>query len=82
MKIYTYAAVDPDAPAVAIARIWLGPKKSDWHPVIFTAENTGLAFAQAMTWWENESAKADKRRGPRKPKPQTQQPDAEVGDVI
>jgi hypothetical protein len=84
MKIYTFAAVDPEAPVGAIARLWLGPKKSDWHPVIFSADNTGQAFAQAMAWWNDELARTAAKMQPRKPqapKPQPQSTD-DLGDVI
>ena len=82
MKVYTYAATDSEAPAGAIARIWLGPgKKQGWHPVIFSADTTEAAQANAEAWWQAEIEKADKRRGPRKPKV-SPAPAADVGDVI
>lgn len=81
MNIFTFTATDDTAPAGAIARIWLGPgKKQGWHPVIFSADTAEAAQANAEAWWETEFNKADKRRGPRKPK--AQQADADVGDVI
>lgn len=33
----------------------------------------------AEAWWETESAKVDKRRGPRRTK---EQPSADIGDVV
>lgn len=79
MKIFTFTATDPEAPVGAIARIHLG-KKEGWHPVIFSSDTAEAAQANAEAWWETESAKVDKRRGPRRTKEQPQA--ADPGDVI
>lgn len=54
MKVFVYTAADADAPARAIARIWLG---HEWHPVIFAAKDEETARSAATEWWDAEVAK-------------------------
>lgn len=80
MKVFTYATTDPDAPAAAMARIYLGKigKVHDWHPVIFHGSTEEGVRRQAEEWWGAEVAKVDKRTLPRGPKTVAE----EIGDVL
>ena len=80
MRVFTFAATSEEAPARAIARIYLGKvgKQHDWHPVLFNGPTEEDVRRQAEEWWERETTKADKRKGPRKAMAAAE----DIGDVL
>lgn len=68
MKVYTFAATDPDCPVQAIARIWgPGPKgKPEQMPIIIYGATPADAERKALDWWADRRPRPTSARG-RKP---------------